>query len=562
MRQAALSPLLAFGVTLSIASVCGAQPFPSSGAPNPAMVGASNAGEAVNLPAANPSPAITPVTPPLPAGIAAKASAVVTAATSPEAPDSPPRAVTIARATAIPRCTVFVDAATSVGGDGTSQRPHKTMTAAVAAAPAGAVICVAEGMYPDQLKPGEKYFTLAGGFQRGQDFKVRDSARYISKAQGRGGSFVRIEDPGPKGDQLTAIDGFEITGYAQAVFRDIYYSQRFDLTNNHIHDNICPDKGAERIVGAGFVLNNISGRIDGNVFRKNACGRGGAGALNDDAKENAVTITRNLVDNNSGTTAGDSHGGAFYFFGKKLTIAGNLFTNNSVTRWGAGLYVGAWPPGGYFTTATLSWNIYRGNRAGTAGGGMFCDDGANCTSYHEVYDRNCGGNIYLDGGNEANDPTISRLEHLTVVGGLDADCKGPGPGVRIDRGNRAPDSHTIINALFWGNSPDIAASCEGPCGNMKVNVSHSMVDINYLSQGLKVTFGEGIVAPVDPQFADAPNGDFHLKSAAGRWTPAGYIQDFSDKPPPLPKAFPGNSAANNPERAGKAQRTWRLRQQP
>ncbi len=84
---------------------------------------------------------------------------------------------------------------------------------------------------------------------------------------------------------------------------------------------------------------------------------------------------------------------------------------------------------------------------------MFCDDGANCTSYHEVYDRNCGGNIYLDGGNEANDPTISRLEHLTVVGGLDVDCKGPGPGVRIDRGNRAPDSHTIINALFWGNSP-------------------------------------------------------------------------------------------------------------
>ncbi len=153
MRQAALSPLLAFGVTLSIASVCGAQPFPSSGAPNPAMVGASNAREAINRQSANPSPAITPVTPPLPAGIAAKASPVVTAAASPEAPDSPPRAVMIARATAIPHCTVFVDAATSAGGNGTSQRPHKTITAAVGAAAAGAVICVAEGMYPDQLKP-------------------------------------------------------------------------------------------------------------------------------------------------------------------------------------------------------------------------------------------------------------------------------------------------------------------------------------------------------------------------------------------------------------------------
>ena len=40
----------------------------------------------------------------------------------------------------------------------------------------GAVICVAEGVYAEQIKPGEKHFTLAGGFQRGKDFKVRDSA--------------------------------------------------------------------------------------------------------------------------------------------------------------------------------------------------------------------------------------------------------------------------------------------------------------------------------------------------------------------------------------------------
>ena len=63
----------------------------------------------------------------------------------------------------------------------------------------GAVICVAEGTYAEQLKPGEKYFTLAGGFQRGKDFKVRDSAAYVTKATGRGGSFIRIEDPGAQG---------------------------------------------------------------------------------------------------------------------------------------------------------------------------------------------------------------------------------------------------------------------------------------------------------------------------------------------------------------------------
>src|SRR5688500_18525191 len=74
-------------------------------------------------------------------------------------PPEVPRAVTGARATEIPACTDFVDAAS--GG---------TISAAIDAASDGAIICVAEGMYPEALAPGVKYFTLAGGFQSGQDF--------------------------------------------------------------------------------------------------------------------------------------------------------------------------------------------------------------------------------------------------------------------------------------------------------------------------------------------------------------------------------------------------------
>ncbi|WP_332699840.1 hypothetical protein, partial [Halalkalibacter lacteus] len=86
-----------------------------------------------------------------------------------------------------------------------------------------------------------------------------------------------------------------------------------------------------------------------NVFRNNSCGRGGAGFLNDTTQKNAVAIERNLIDNNAGTEPNASHGGAIYVFGKTLRITGNLFTRNSVTQWGAGLYVGAWTEGGHFT---------------------------------------------------------------------------------------------------------------------------------------------------------------------------------------------------------------------
>ncbi len=464
-------------------------------------------------------------------------------------PGSAPRAVTAARATEIPGCAVFVDAAAGVGGDGSVQRPHRTLAAAVEAAPPGAVICVAEGTYAESLRPGEKSFTLAGGFQHGSEFRVRDSAVYVTRATGQGGSFLLIEDPGPSGGQLTAIDGFDISGYAQAVRRSFYLSQRFDLTNNHIHDNHCAD---DALAGAGFALENITGRIAGNVIRNNSCGRGGAGALNDAANENTVDIERNLIDGNAGLEPDTAHGGALYLFGRTLRITGNLFTRNTVTQWGAGLYVGAYRPGGQPTDAVLSWNVYRDNRAGNGGGGMFCDDGAACASGHEVYDGNCGGNILLDSGGEGSGATTARFGHLTNVNARAAACTEPGPGVRIDRAeNTHTDDYAFVNAIFWNNAPglDLQANCDAGCGGVRVAVTHSMVQTTYGRNGFDVTFGEGIIAPVDPLFADPASGDFHLRSTAGRWTPAGRVTDPASSPL-IGRGHAEGRPADNPPQAG------------
>jgi hypothetical protein len=463
---------------------------------------------------------------------------------------SVPRAVTVARATEIPTCSLFVDASAGNGGTGTAPAPFGTIAAAVEAAAPGAVICVAEGAYSETIAPGEKHFTLAGGFQRGSGFKVRDSARHVSRAAGNGsGAFVRIEDPAPKGTALTAIDGFEITGYSQGIVRNTYYSQRFDVTNNHIHRNTC-DK--DSLVGGGVALNNVSGRIAGNVFRNNACARGGAVFINDDTRENTVAIERNLIDGNAGTEPNDSHGGGVFLLVKALSVTANLFTRNTVTGWGAGLYITAYTPEKQFTSARLNWNVYTLNSAGIAGGGMFCDNGATCTSFHEIYYRNCGANIHLDSASIGEGPTKASFDHLTNVGALDVGCKEPGPGVRIDRGDAdAPDNYSFVNAIFWGNAPgqDFAASCDKNCKTVKVNVSHSMVQTQYVSNGLPVSFGAGIVAPADPMLVAPEAGDFHLKSAAGRWSAAGHVSDPVTSPL-LAKGFPEGAADQNPERAG------------
>ncbi len=460
-----------------------------------------------------------------------------------------PRAVTVARATKIPACTLFVDAAAAAPGKGTVAKPFKTLAAAVAAAKAGAVICVAEGVYAEMLTPGTKPFTLAGGFRSGEAFTVRDSAKYVSRAEGSGGSFLRIEDSGPTGDQLTAIDGFEITGYSQAIVRDFFVSQRFDITNNFIHDNSCSEPG---LSGAGFSLSNVSGTIKGNVIARNACGRGGAGALIDPTNENSVLIANNLIAENAGTEPVSSHGGGLYLFTNKLKITANHFVDNTVTGWGAGLFVGAFTAGGEFTTAKMSWNVYQDNRAGIAGGGFFCDDSARCRSDHEIYYRNCGGNIYLDGGPGGSGPTIATFDHLTNVGALAVGCDGPGVGVQIDKDNDSPDAYAFTNAIFWGNAPkrDFAAACGSGCDAVSVAVDYSMVQTRYADGGIEIDFGPGIVRPANPLFVSLKKGDFHLKSAFGHWTPDGYVRDAASSPA-LAKGDPDGSTADNPKRAGK-----------
>lgn len=457
--------------------------------------------------------------------------------------------MTVARATAIPACTLFVDAANTGAATGTSAQPFKTIGAAVAVVNNDAIVCVAAGTYPETIAPGTRYFTLAGGFQSGKDFKVRDSSVHVSKAQGAGtGSFVRIVDPGPSAGQYTAIDGFEITGYARGVLRDIYYPQNFDLTNNHIHDNTCTAGGS----GGGFYVKNVSGKISGNVITRNKCGRGGGGAIDDSTDTSEVTFANNLVDSNEGTEAGTSHGGGLYLFAKKLTITGNLFTKNLVTGWGAGLYVGADTGGGQTTTSTLTWNVYRDNRAGIYGGGLFCDDSAKCTSDHEVFDKNCGGNIYLDCGPTGADPTIASFDHLTNFGALNVGCTAPGPGVDITKNNAANDVFTFKNSVFWGNAKDLDfnASCGTGCANVSVTVTYSNVQTKYASggMGLAITFGAGNTAS-DPLFAAPDAHDFHLKSKHGHWAPMAYGLDSADSPG-LAVGDPQGEVKDNPARAG------------
>ena len=63
-----------------------------------------------------------------------------------------------------------------------------------------------------------------------------------------------------------------------------------------------------------------------------------------------------------------------------------------------------------------------------------------------------------------------------------------------------------------------------------MNVSYSMVQKNFVNNGLPITFGKGILLPANPRFAGAAAGNFHLQSSFGHWTPGGYVTDTVSSP--------------------------------
>jgi parallel beta-helix repeat protein len=115
------------------------------------------------------------------------------------------------------------------------------------------------------------------------------------------------------------------------------------------------------------------------------------------------------------------------------------------------------------------------------------------------------------------------------------------------------NSPTIVNCTITGNS-DIGISEGRPtvlnsiiCGNgVQITSSSAVVTYSNVQGGYS---GEGNI-DADPFFADPDNGDYHLKSQAGRWDPASQSWVTDDVSSPCidagdPSTPPGSEPSNN-----------------
>ncbi|MHC4241662.1 MAG: right-handed parallel beta-helix repeat-containing protein [Planctomycetota bacterium] len=320
--------------------------------------------------------------------------------------------------------------------------------------------------------------------------------------------------------------------------------------------------------GGGILFIASSGIVrDCAIVQNNAeYGGGIACAYPCSSKLIDCTIAENL--------AGMDGGGAFLWQGPSLTMTNCTIRENSATRFGGGVH--CWQDSSLtMTDCTVSENSVTGdtphvagyggglccmdnsvmavtdcslteNSAGIGGGGIKCHNsclvtltnctitgnsvsivggGMFCTEYSSVTMTNCtvSGNSATGrhqaypglgggGGMDFLGNTSLTLTNCTVMGNSAADNAG---GVGCSSGC----SGTVTNSIVWGNTapiaPDISLIFGSTLDITYSNVAGGKAKANLEGKSI-LNWGLGNI-DADPYFVDPGNGNFHLKSQAGRW---------------------------------------------
>jgi hypothetical protein len=427
-----------------------------------------------------------------------------------------------------PSAVLCVRAGAAPGGSGTASAPLPTIAAAIAAAKAGDIVQVAAGTYPENVAVGsfasqvDTPLTLLGGFAPA--FTVRDAGVHVATIDG--GLLAPAVQLHVSSNQTTTLDGFRITngrglgsswqdggGHGGGVYARQGGNGAMVISNNRIEGNRSNNHTSADSRGGGIhaesqAWGGATATLDilDNHVRGNLAGKGAG--INVVGRH--ALLLRNRVEDNIGH---NDHGGGIYISTAATQVRDNLVLGNVIGAsagygWGGGILVAA-------AAADLQGNLITDNHAPTTGAGIFWDEGATGSMRNDlVVGNRCpaggrsGAGIYLDGG--PGGPSIVTMENITVA---DHPCPGTAPDgatVVVEAGSIA----SFRNAIFWGNTRDFATLSGG-----SFSIVHSITQ----------QAGTGNFS-ADPLFADAAGGDYHLRSAGGRFTASGWVHDAATSP--------------------------------
>jgi len=426
---------------------------------------------------------------------------------------------------------ICVDGGSGNSGDGTPANPYNTIQKAIDNATNSDIIKVAKGTYSEAVQISQKKVQLLGGYTGSGDFNTANPQANVTVISGTNSApciFVYI-DEAISGSLL--INGFTICNGQRGIELQGGWSGKLD--NITIENNIIENNGTSEPDqrGGGISLEGNNVTIQNNIIRNNKAGRGAAIGVTDNTTN--FLIADNRIENNTGY---DDHGGGVSIYGTG-TITRNIFDGNIAAAdpeitwgWGGALLIFA--DSETTTSVTLSHNVYRNNSAPDRGGAVFVDDGATVIMEHELIYNNTSGKsgaaIYVDA--YTNIPSTLSMSNCTV-----ANNANTGAALFV----QGSVAH-VENCIFWNNGSDFETYDDEVPAELTVNYTLTQ-------QGFTGT--ENISS--DPLFANATNGDFHVKSKAGRFDPqTGQFVNDNVNSPAIDAGNPTSDYSNEPQPNG------------
>jgi hypothetical protein len=454
---------------------------------------------------------------------------------APDAPPPPPPSSCTGVVSG--RAVLCVDDGAAAGGDGTAADPFDTVQSAVDAAKSGDVIQIAGGTYAENVTITGVAVDVLGGFPGAGDFSSRDPTTNVTHLQGAGeAATLALIATG-----LSIVDGVRVTGgrgHDDGAGRweggGIYVADA-DVTISRatIEDNDARHSG-DFARGGGIAISGGAASIVGCLVRANRADRGaGIAASGDVIVIRASRIEGNLAD-------GD-HGGGVFLEGPALELSDSRVTGNEIAAggdfgWGGGVYVHS--VGSFLT---LARTVVSGNEAPSIGGGVFVDNGAQALLVNvEVAANGCpergGSAVYVDGEDTTGSHVVivsSTLADSCPLYSVDEESSRNGGNAVYVEGS---SSAQVRDSILWGNGDDFYVD-----GTSALFVDWTLSTDPWPGTG-------NLYA--DPLFADPIGGDYHVRSAGGRYDPGSgtFVLDAVHSPT-IDRADPsapyGNETAPN-----------------
>ncbi len=443
----------------------------------------------------------------------------------------------------------YVDDDADLGGDGSSwETAYKYLQDALydSALTGGDTIRVAAGTYtPDKDEGGNVTHTdrtatfqlvngveLYGGYAGvpGPNPDKRDPNTYVSILSGDLAgedepNFVNYSENsyhvvnGSNTDSTAVLDGFTISsGNANGDETNRLGGGMFNDNGSPVVTNCSFTKNTTTDFGGGMYNYYSSPTVTNCIFKDNHSGDYGGGIENDfycSPMVTACTFSNNTAPNG---------GGIDNFINCNPTVIDCTFNNNSATI-GAGM-------ANWGSNPTVTECIFTGNSATDSGGGLYDNDSSPTVTNCIINDNIAT----LDGGGMYNYRDASPiLTNCTFSGNVSGQYGG---GIY----NHGDSSPVIVSCILWGDTAPLGAEIYNHDVTSVPAVNYSDVQGGWEGTGNLDS---------DPRFADPENGDFHLKSKAGRWVPAtrSWILDPVTSPA-IDRGDPAGAWSNEPSPNG------------